>query len=163
MFSSERIRLLHVLNNFKTCQKLVTRVLSRLLLQSVNQLMQTQHSEVVDMLLALIQTRFDYDFLQSYNEVFHDFFFFLIPVAVIDVAYLTVVLQRLKAALQSPSGQSMGIMAMGSSPMVPQKAEQSQLLVQQPDAPSPAQPQVLNVKYKFLTVTCFFSSIQNML
>lgn len=43
------------------------------------------------MLLALIQTRFDYDFLQSYNEVFHDFFF-LIPVAVIDVAYLTVVL-----------------------------------------------------------------------
>lgn len=45
----------------------------------------------------------------------------------------------------------MGIMAMGSSPMVPQKAEQSQLLVQQPDAPSPAQPQVLNVKYKFLT------------
>uniref|UniRef100_I3K1J4 Cyclic AMP-dependent transcription factor ATF-7 n=1 Tax=Oreochromis niloticus TaxID=8128 RepID=I3K1J4_ORENI len=49
---------------------------------------------------------------------------------------------RLKAALQSPSGQSMGIMAMGSSPMVPQKAEQSQLLVQQPDAPSPAQPQV---------------------
>ncbi|XP_029012607.2 cyclic AMP-dependent transcription factor ATF-7a isoform X2 [Betta splendens] len=51
---------------------------------------------------------------------------------------------RLKAALsqQSPSGQSMGIMAMGSSPMVPQKAEQSQLLVQHPDAPSPAQPQV---------------------
>uniref|UniRef100_A0A3Q0QSX9 Cyclic AMP-dependent transcription factor ATF-7 n=1 Tax=Amphilophus citrinellus TaxID=61819 RepID=A0A3Q0QSX9_AMPCI len=49
---------------------------------------------------------------------------------------------RLKAALQSPSGQSMGIMAMGSSPMVPQKAEHSQLLLQQPDAPSPAQPQV---------------------
>uniref|UniRef100_A0A671YFX0 Cyclic AMP-dependent transcription factor ATF-7 n=1 Tax=Sparus aurata TaxID=8175 RepID=A0A671YFX0_SPAAU len=51
---------------------------------------------------------------------------------------------RLKAALsqQSPSGHSMGIMAMGSSPMVPQRAEQSQLLVQQPDAPSPAQPQV---------------------
>uniref|UniRef100_A0A3Q1EPV3 Cyclic AMP-dependent transcription factor ATF-7 n=1 Tax=Acanthochromis polyacanthus TaxID=80966 RepID=A0A3Q1EPV3_9TELE len=51
---------------------------------------------------------------------------------------------RLKAALsqQSPSGHSMGLMAMGSSPMVPQKAEQSQLLVQQPDAPSPAQPQV---------------------
>ncbi|XP_067384242.1 cyclic AMP-dependent transcription factor ATF-7a isoform X3 [Channa argus] len=51
---------------------------------------------------------------------------------------------RLKAALshQSPSGQSMGIMAMGSSPMVPQKAEQNQLLVQQSDAPSPAQPQV---------------------
>ncbi|XP_035512057.1 cyclic AMP-dependent transcription factor ATF-7a isoform X2 [Morone saxatilis] len=51
---------------------------------------------------------------------------------------------RLKAALsqQSPSGHSMGVMAMGSSPMVPQRAEQSQLLVQQPDAPSPAQPQV---------------------
>ncbi|XP_070766251.1 cyclic AMP-dependent transcription factor ATF-7a isoform X2 [Enoplosus armatus] len=51
---------------------------------------------------------------------------------------------RLKAALsqQSPSGHSMGIMAMGSSPMVPQRAEQNQLLVQQPDAPSPAQPQV---------------------
>ncbi|KAM7411992.1 hypothetical protein PAMA_021794 [Pampus argenteus] len=50
---------------------------------------------------------------------------------------------RLKAALsqQSP-GQSMGVMAMGSSPMVPQRAEQSQLLVQHPDAPSPAQPQV---------------------
>ncbi|XP_037540420.1 cyclic AMP-dependent transcription factor ATF-7a [Nematolebias whitei] len=51
---------------------------------------------------------------------------------------------RLKAALshQSPSGQSLGVMAMSSSPMVPQKAEQSQLLVQHPDAPSPAQPQV---------------------
>ncbi|XP_069382023.1 cyclic AMP-dependent transcription factor ATF-7a isoform X3 [Paralichthys olivaceus] len=51
---------------------------------------------------------------------------------------------RLKAALsqQSPSGQSMGVLAMGGSPMVPQRAEQSQLLVQQPDAPSPAQPQV---------------------
>ncbi|XP_029911740.1 cyclic AMP-dependent transcription factor ATF-7a isoform X2 [Myripristis murdjan] len=51
---------------------------------------------------------------------------------------------RLKAALsqQSPSGQSMGGMAMGSSPMVPQRAEQSQQLVQHPDAPSPAQPQV---------------------
>uniref|UniRef100_A0A3Q3FH94 Cyclic AMP-dependent transcription factor ATF-7 n=1 Tax=Labrus bergylta TaxID=56723 RepID=A0A3Q3FH94_9LABR len=51
---------------------------------------------------------------------------------------------RLKAALsqQSPSGHSMGIMAMGGSPMIPQRAEQSQLLVQQPDAPSPAQPQV---------------------
>lgn len=35
----------------------------------------------------------------------------------------------------------MGFMSMGS-PMVPQKAEQSQLLVQHPDAPSPAQPQV---------------------
>lgn len=41
----------------------------------------------------------------------------------------------------------MGIMAMGSSPMVPQRAEQSQLLVQQPDAPSPAQPQVHDVVY----------------
>ncbi|XP_058499117.1 cyclic AMP-dependent transcription factor ATF-7a [Solea solea] len=51
---------------------------------------------------------------------------------------------RLKAALsqQSPSGHSMGIMGMGGSPMVPQRAEQSQLLVQHPDAPSPAQPQV---------------------
>ncbi|RVE70487.1 hypothetical protein OJAV_G00064970 [Oryzias javanicus] len=51
---------------------------------------------------------------------------------------------RLKAALsqQSPLGQHMGVMAMGSSPMVPQKMEQSQLLVQHPDAPSPAQPQV---------------------
>ncbi|XP_051914732.1 cyclic AMP-dependent transcription factor ATF-7a isoform X6 [Hippocampus zosterae] len=51
---------------------------------------------------------------------------------------------RLKAALsqQSPSGHSIGMMAMGNSPMVPQRAEQSQLLVQQPDAPSPAQPQV---------------------
>ncbi|XP_036070259.1 cyclic AMP-dependent transcription factor ATF-7-like [Oryzias melastigma] len=51
---------------------------------------------------------------------------------------------RLKAALsqQSPLGQNMGVMAMGSSPMVPQKMEHSQLLVQHPDAPSPAQPQV---------------------
>ncbi|KAK7878501.1 hypothetical protein WMY93_030337 [Mugilogobius chulae] len=51
---------------------------------------------------------------------------------------------RLKAALsqQSPSGHSMGVMGLGSSPMVPQRAEQSQLLVQHPDAPSPAQPQV---------------------
>ncbi|XP_061843009.1 cyclic AMP-dependent transcription factor ATF-7a isoform X2 [Nerophis lumbriciformis] len=51
---------------------------------------------------------------------------------------------RLKAALsqQSPSGHSLGMMSMGGSPMVPQRAEQSQLLVQQPDAPSPAQPQV---------------------
>ncbi|XP_061160561.1 cyclic AMP-dependent transcription factor ATF-7a isoform X4 [Syngnathus typhle] len=51
---------------------------------------------------------------------------------------------RLKAALsqQSPSGHSIGMMAMGNSPMAPQRAEQSQLLVQQPDAQSPAQPQV---------------------
>ncbi|XP_039656104.1 cyclic AMP-dependent transcription factor ATF-7a isoform X1 [Perca fluviatilis] len=51
---------------------------------------------------------------------------------------------RLKAALsqQSPSGYSMGVMSMGGSPMIPQRAEQSQLLVQHPDAPSPAQPQV---------------------
>lgn len=50
---------------------------------------------------------------------------------------------RLKAALQqSPSGHTMGVMAMGGSPMVPQRVEQSQLLVQHPDAPSPAQPQV---------------------
>lgn len=39
----------------------------------------------------------------------------------------------------------MGMMAMGGSPMVPQRAEQSQLLVQHPDAPSPAQPQVRRV------------------
>lgn len=58
--------------------------------------------------------------------------------------HFVVLPQRLKAALsqQSPSGHSMGVMGMGSSPMVPQRAEQSQLLVQQPDAPSPAQPQV---------------------
>ncbi|CAL8323417.1 unnamed protein product [Merluccius merluccius] len=52
---------------------------------------------------------------------------------------------RLKAALsqQSPSGLGMGgMMGIGCSPMVPQRAEQSQLLVQHPDAPSPAQPQV---------------------
>ncbi|XP_077368325.1 cyclic AMP-dependent transcription factor ATF-7a isoform X2 [Festucalex cinctus] len=51
---------------------------------------------------------------------------------------------RLKAALsqQSPSGHGIGMMALGNSPMVPQRAEQSQLLVQQPDAQSPAQPQV---------------------
>lgn len=51
---------------------------------------------------------------------------------------------RLKAALahQSASGHGHGGMAMGHSPMVPQRAEQSQLLVQHPDAPSPAQPQV---------------------
>ncbi|XP_059189397.1 cyclic AMP-dependent transcription factor ATF-7a isoform X2 [Centropristis striata] len=50
---------------------------------------------------------------------------------------------RLKAALsQSPSGYSMSMMSMSGSPMVPQRAEQSQLLVQHPDAPSPAQPQV---------------------
>ncbi|XP_036389674.1 cyclic AMP-dependent transcription factor ATF-7a [Megalops cyprinoides] len=51
---------------------------------------------------------------------------------------------RLKAALsqQTPAGQNCGAVAMGSSTMVPQRQEQSQLLVQQPDAPSPAQPQV---------------------
>ncbi|XP_048096509.1 cyclic AMP-dependent transcription factor ATF-7a isoform X1 [Alosa alosa] len=48
---------------------------------------------------------------------------------------------RLKAALsqQTATAQSCGRV---SSPMVPQRMEQSQLLVQQPDAPSPAQPQV---------------------
>ncbi|XP_061661543.1 cyclic AMP-dependent transcription factor ATF-7a isoform X5 [Syngnathoides biaculeatus] len=45
-------------------------------------------------------------------------------------------------AKMSPSGHSVAMMAMGNSPMVPQRAEQSQLLVQHPDAPSPAQPQV---------------------
>ncbi|KAG5838220.1 hypothetical protein ANANG_G00221470, partial [Anguilla anguilla] len=51
---------------------------------------------------------------------------------------------RLKAALsqQTPAGHSYGGMATVSSPMVPQRQEQSQLLVQHPDAPSPAQPQV---------------------
>ncbi|KAK1801893.1 hypothetical protein P4O66_022527 [Electrophorus voltai] len=51
---------------------------------------------------------------------------------------------RLKAALsqQSTATQGCVAMAMGSSAMVPQRMEQSQLLVQQPDAPSPAQPQV---------------------
>ncbi|XP_028850632.1 cyclic AMP-dependent transcription factor ATF-7a isoform X2 [Denticeps clupeoides] len=51
---------------------------------------------------------------------------------------------RLKAALshQTAAAQSCGGVAMGSSPMVPQRIEQSQLLVQHPDAPSPAQPQV---------------------
>ncbi|KAL4646146.1 Cyclic AMP-dependent transcription factor ATF-7-like [Arapaima gigas] len=51
---------------------------------------------------------------------------------------------RLKAALsqQTPGGQSCGGVAMSSSPMVPQRQEQGQLLVQHPDAPSPAQPQV---------------------
>ncbi|XP_064155067.1 cyclic AMP-dependent transcription factor ATF-7a isoform X1 [Anguilla rostrata] len=51
---------------------------------------------------------------------------------------------RLKAALsqQAPAGHSYGGVATVSSPMVPQRQEQSQLLVQHPDAPSPAQPQV---------------------
>lgn len=41
----------------------------------------------------------------------------------------------------------MGVMAMGNSAMVPQKMEQSQLLVQHPDAPSPAQPQVQKIVF----------------
>ncbi|KAK7132400.1 hypothetical protein R3I93_018823 [Phoxinus phoxinus] len=51
---------------------------------------------------------------------------------------------RLKAALsqQMPAAQGCLGVAMGSSAMVPQRVEQSQLLVQHPDAPSPAQPQV---------------------
>ncbi|KAI2649690.1 Cyclic AMP-dependent transcription factor ATF-7 [Labeo rohita] len=51
---------------------------------------------------------------------------------------------RLKAALsqQTPAAQGCLGVAMGSSAMVPQRVEQSQLLVQHPDAPSPAQPQV---------------------
>ncbi|XP_063065438.1 cyclic AMP-dependent transcription factor ATF-7a isoform X1 [Engraulis encrasicolus] len=51
---------------------------------------------------------------------------------------------RLKAALSgSGSGPGSGQGSTGSSPMVPQRPEQqSQLLLQQPDAPSPAQPQV---------------------
>ncbi|XP_041701387.1 cyclic AMP-dependent transcription factor ATF-7a isoform X3 [Coregonus clupeaformis] len=48
---------------------------------------------------------------------------------------------RLKAALaQQSSGGQMGGVA--GSPMHPQRMEQSQQLVQHPDAPSPAQPQV---------------------
>ncbi|KAJ8017096.1 hypothetical protein DPEC_G00014220 [Dallia pectoralis] len=48
---------------------------------------------------------------------------------------------RLKAVLahQSSGGQMGGV---AGSPMHPQRMEQSQLLVQHPDAPSPAQPQV---------------------
>ncbi|XP_030624505.1 cyclic AMP-dependent transcription factor ATF-7a isoform X2 [Chanos chanos] len=51
---------------------------------------------------------------------------------------------RLKAALsqQTPAAQGCVGVAMGSSALVPQRMEQSQLLVQHPDAPSPAQPQV---------------------
>ncbi|KAI7794198.1 Activating transcription factor 7a [Triplophysa rosa] len=51
---------------------------------------------------------------------------------------------RLKAALsqQMPSAHGCVGIAMGSSAMAPQRMEQSQLLVQHPDAPSPAQPQV---------------------
>ncbi|KAM6977139.1 ankyrin repeat and SOCS box protein 8 isoform 1-T1 [Aplochiton taeniatus] len=50
---------------------------------------------------------------------------------------------RLKAALShQQTGQSLGSMTMGHSPIVPQRVEHSQLLVQHPDAPSPAQPQV---------------------
>lgn len=51
---------------------------------------------------------------------------------------------RLKAALsqQMPTAQGCVGVAMGSNAMVPQRMEQSQLLVQHPDAPSPAQPQV---------------------
>ncbi|TSP79515.1 Cyclic AMP-dependent transcription factor ATF-7 [Bagarius yarrelli] len=49
---------------------------------------------------------------------------------------------RLKAALSQQTTAACVSMAMGSSAMVPQRMEQSQLLVQQPDAPSPAQPQV---------------------
>ncbi|XP_060749935.1 cyclic AMP-dependent transcription factor ATF-7a isoform X2 [Tachysurus vachellii] len=49
---------------------------------------------------------------------------------------------RLKAALSQQTTAACVSVAMGSNAMVPQKMEQSQLLVQQPDAPSPAQPQV---------------------
>ncbi|XP_031421625.2 cyclic AMP-dependent transcription factor ATF-7a isoform X3 [Clupea harengus] len=51
---------------------------------------------------------------------------------------------RLKAALsqQTATAQTYSGLATGSSPMVPQRMEHSQMLVQQPDAPSPAQPQV---------------------
>ncbi|KAL4655508.1 cyclic AMP-dependent transcription factor ATF-7-like [Arapaima gigas] len=51
---------------------------------------------------------------------------------------------RLKAALsqQALGAPNGGSMAVGSSPMVPQRLEQGQLLGQHSDAPSPAQPQV---------------------
>lgn len=51
---------------------------------------------------------------------------------------------RLKAALsqQTATAHSCGGVSTGSSPIIPNRMEQSQLLVQQPDAPSPAQPQV---------------------
>lgn len=55
-----------------------------------------------------------------------------------------VLLQRLKAALSHQTTAACVSVAMGSSAMVPQRMEKSQLLVQQPDAPSPAQPQVLH-------------------
>ncbi|NXQ57378.1 ATF7 factor, partial [Anthoscopus minutus] len=51
--------------------------------------------------------------------------------------------QRLKASLAASSSLNGGSVAVGSaSSMVSARPEQSQLLVQQPDAPSPAQPQV---------------------
>lgn len=56
-----------------------------------------------------------------------------------------VLLQRLKAALSQQTTAACVSVAMGSGAMVPQRMEQSQLLVQQPDAPSPAQPQVLHL------------------
>ncbi|XP_041712744.1 cyclic AMP-dependent transcription factor ATF-7 isoform X2 [Coregonus clupeaformis] len=49
---------------------------------------------------------------------------------------------RLKAALAQQSSGGHGMGGMAGSPMHPQRMEQSQLLVQHPDAPSPAQPQV---------------------
>ncbi|XP_039602660.1 cyclic AMP-dependent transcription factor ATF-7b isoform X1 [Polypterus senegalus] len=51
---------------------------------------------------------------------------------------------RLKAALshQAPGGLNGAMMMGAASSMVASRQEQSQLLVQQPDAPSPAQPQV---------------------
>ncbi|XP_062871086.1 cyclic AMP-dependent transcription factor ATF-7a [Trichomycterus rosablanca] len=49
---------------------------------------------------------------------------------------------RLKAALSQQTTAACVSMAMGSGAMVPQRMEHSQLLVQHPDAPSPAQPQV---------------------
>lgn len=62
----------------------------------------------------------------------------------LDCAVL-VLLQRLKAALSQQTTAACVSVAMGSGAMVPQRMEQSQLLVQQPDAPSPAQPQVLHL------------------
>lgn len=62
-----------------------------------------------------------------------------------------VLLQRLKAALSQQTTAACVSVAMGSSAMVPQRMEQSQLLVQQPDAASPAQPQVLHLPSRHIT------------
>lgn len=56
---------------------------------------------------------------------------------------LLVFSQRLKATLTASSSLNGSNLVVGSaSTMVPARPEQSQILVQHPDAPSPAQPQV---------------------